>query len=413
MVIVFMVLLNACGIEGSVDQGRQGEQSGSSYHAEDLEINFGERQAQFSLELFQQVLAHEGEQKNIMISPLSVSLALALAYNGAEGETRTEMGEALGLQGLSLEQINQGYSQLKSILEQADSTIDLRLRESIWTPEDLELNKDYLKNLKKYYHAETQQLDFSDPKSVDKINKWVKKSTNNKIEEIVDQLDPNTVMLLLNTVYFLGDWTTPFEQDLTETKDFHLLDGSSKKHPLMKSIGDVNYFENELFQSVQLPYGEEKFSMYVFLPQEDQKLAEVSQALLNYSAREWQKLLQGYSNQHGTLELPRFELEYDIELTSMLKSMGMEAAFTPQQADFSNMLAEFKSPIDEVKHKTYIRTDEKGTEAAGATMIAVPTSLPMEQFSMIVDRPFMFMIQEKQTGVILFMGSIVNPEDVH
>lgn len=413
MVIVFMVLLNACGIEGSVDQGRQGEQSGSSYHAEDLEINFGERQAQFSLELFQQVLAHEGEQKNIMISPLSVSLALALAYNGAEGETRTEMGEALGLQGLSLEEINQGYSQLKSILEQADSTIDLRLRESIWTPKDLELNKDYLKNLKNYYHAETQQLDFSDPKSVDRINKWVKKSTNNKIEEIVDQLDPNTVMLLLNTVYFLGDWTTPFEQDLTETRDFHLLDGSSKKHPLMKSIGDVNYFENELFQSVQLPYGEEKFSMYVFLPQEDQKLAEVSQALLNYSTREWQKLLQGYSNQYGTLELPRFELEYDIELTSMLKSMGMEAAFTPQQADFSNMLAEFKSPIDEVKHKTYIRTDEKGTEAAGATMIAVPTSLPMEQFSMIVDRPFMFMIQEKQTGVILFMGSIVNPEDVH
>lgn len=413
MVIVFMVLLNACGIEGSVDQGRQGEQSGSSYHAEDLEINFGERQAQFSLELFQQVLAHEGEQKNIMISPLSVSLALALAYNGAEGETRTEMGEALGLQGLSLEEINQGYSQLKSILGQADSTIDLRLRESIWTPKDLELNKDYLKNLKNYYHAETQQLDFSDPKSVDRINKWVKKSTNNKIEEIVDQLDPNTVMLLLNTVYFLGDWTTPFEQDLTETKDFHLLDGSSKKHPLMKSIGDVNYFENELFQSVQLPYGEEKFSMYVFLPQEDQKLAEVSQALLNYSTQEWQKLLQGYSNQYGTLELPRFELEYDIELTSMLKSMGMEAAFTPQQADFSNMLAEFKSPIDEVKHKTYIRTDEKGTEAAGATMIAVPTSLPMEQFSMIVDRPFMFMIQEKQTGVILFMGSIVNPEDVH
>ncbi|GAA0379612.1 serpin family protein [Bacillus horti] len=430
MTVLSLVILTACGHQeyaadedleqsfttGLLDSIRSffGMEEEPMYEVEDVNLEFTQAQSVFSHRLYQTIMDLNEEEQNVIISPLSIALALALTYNGADGETKSEMELALHLQGYSIDEINEAFKVLKNVLAHADEQVEININESLWTAEGIELQEDFVGRMTEYYGADITELDFTINESVERINKWVREGTNNKIEQIVDRLDPQTTLVLLNTVYFLGSWTIPFEEGMTQNKTFHLSDGTTKQHPMMARSGSFAYYENDQLQAVKISYGEQLFNMHILLPQEGHSVNEVSQRLFSSSentTEEWNVILEGYTPQQVNLSIPRFELEYELQLNEALQSMGMSKAFGTE-ADFSKMLDSGGIWIDEVKHKTYIRTDEKGTEAAASTSVAMPTSLPLDQITMTVDRPFLFFIIEEQTDTILFMGSISNPEDV-
>lgn len=215
-------------------------------------------------------------------------------------------------------------------------------------------------------------------------------------------------MFLINAIYFKGKWMNEFDKSQTADQPFTLADGRQKQHPMMSQRGDYRYTENQQFQAVSLPYGKGRTSLYVFLPKPNSNLADFQKTL---TAENWQTWMKTFSKREGSIQLPRFKMEYEIQLKKSLSALGMGIAFDPLKADFSN-LSETSTRIDEVKHKTFVEVNEEGTEAAAVTSIGIrATSAQMEvaPFSMTVDRPFFCAIRDNKTGEILFMGEIVNP----
>lgn len=361
----------------------------------------------FSFKLWQQLLAQQ-ENQNIFISPSSVAIALTMTYNGASGDTQTAMANALELQGMSLSDINQAYANLKQHLENTDDSIQLKLANSLWGRNDIKFKSDFLQQTKTYYHANLQSLDFSDPATPKRINDWVKQQTQGKITQMVDQINPDDLLFLINATYFKGQWQNEFNPNLTQKRPFYLPNGQQKQYPMMFQTGSYYYLENEQFQAIRLPYGNGRFSLYVFLPQPEQNL---SQFYAQLNRNTWQTWLGQFQEQDGSITLPKFQLEYGVELKPVLSALGMDLAFS-QQADFSGM-SDNSAKIDQVKHKTFVEVNEKGTEAAASTSVGiVATSIrpPSNPFTMVVDRPFFCAIYDHETQTPLFLGSIVNPE---
>ncbi|MDJ1175338.1 serpin family protein [Roseofilum capinflatum] len=362
-------------------------------------------QTRFSFKLWQHLLA-EQEKENILISPSSVAIALTMTYNGASGETQTAMHDALELQGMSLSEVNQAYADLKQSLEQNDPSVQLKLANSLWGRNDINFKPDFLEQTQTYYDANLRSLDFTDPATPKHINHWVSQQTQGKIPQIVDRINPNDLLFLINATYFKGDWQNEFNPNLTQNRPFYLPNGQEKQHPMMFQTGSYDYLETEHFQAIRLPYGEGRFSLYVFLPQPNQSLSQFYSQL---NSTTWQTWLGQFTQQDGSITLPRFQLEYGVELKPVLSALGMDIAFS-QNADFSGIDPSAK--IDRVKHKTFIEVNEKGTEAAAVTSVGiVATSIrpPSNPFEMVVDRPFFYAIYDQETQTPLFLGSMVNP----
>lgn len=362
----------------------------------------------FGFNLFQQLQKQE-EGKNLFISPSSVAIALNLLLQGADGTTQQEMLQTLELQGMSLEDLNSANQALHQLLENADEGVQLAIANSLWTRQGISFKPEFLQTNQQYYNAEVTELDFSRPDAPGRINTWVSEQTNGKIQKIVDQINPDQILFLLNAIYFKGNWTRQFDPEQTREKPFFLDDGTqqSVSVPMMSQGGEYRYTETEQFQAVSLPYGKEgHLSMYIFLPRPDSSLNEFSQQL---TAENWQTWMQRFGRRDGKIEIPRFKLEYEVQLNEMLKALGMETAFDPTAANFSKM-TDASVVVDEVKHKTFVEVNEEGTEAAAVTSIGVRvTSVPPPPFQMTVDRPFFFAIRDDRTGTVLFMGSIVRP----
>lgn len=359
----------------------------------------------FGFKLFQE-LYRQKPTENIFISPASITAALSMTYNGAKGETQSAIANTLEIANIPLEQVNQGHSNLQKSLAIADPKVQINIANSLWLSKTTSFLPDFIQRVTESYQAELSQLDFSDPQSIATINNWVKTNTNDKIEKIVEQIDPNQIVFLVNAVYFKGIWAKPFPEDATKEASFTLLDGSTKQHPLMNQLGDYRYYETDTFQAVNLPYGGGRWSFYVFLPKPNVTLASFYE---NLTPENWEQWLNQFRLVPGSITLPRFQLEYETTLNQALKSLGMAVAFDPEKADFSAMTPEAAS-ISQVKHKTFIEVNEKGTEAAAATSVGiVATSMPPPPFTMVVNHPFFAAIRDNQTGTILFMGSIVNP----
>ena len=362
----------------------------------------------FAFGLFAQVIS-EDYGENVVLSPLSAKLALAMAYNGASGETEEAMAGVLDLEDMSLEEVNEQLGNLMLSLEQADEDVLLEIANSMWANQDYALNQEFVERCRESYGAEVANLDFSDPESPATINAWVKEMTHDKIEEIVGDLYPELALILINAVYFNGKWEVPFEASNTEDGDFNLLDGGTVNVPMMHRWGEFSYYEDEGLQMVSLPYGEEsggRMSMYVVLPREGRDYDEFLDTL---SEADWEEWMDMFADREGELVLPRFKVEYEKELSDALKAMGMEPAF---QGGFEDMLDDGDARISKVLQKTYIDVNEEGTEAAAATSVEMEATAAMpeeEPFEMIVNRPFFFSIRDNQTGAILFMGSIVDP----
>ncbi|MEA5581238.1 serpin family protein [Nodularia harveyana UHCC-0300] len=362
----------------------------------------------FSFKLFSEIEKNRSNQDNIFISPSSVAIALAMAYNGASGSTQQAMAKTLELQGMSLREINSAYATLKGLLENPDPEVQMTIANSLWVNEKVKLQPDFLQSTQEFYKAQVKNLDFQNPASVNTINKWVEDSTQGKINKIVAEIPPDQVLFLINAIYFKGQWSNQFNKSQTAPHPFTLISGEQKSHPMMSQTGEYRYYENDEFQAVSLPYGEDgKVSYYIFLPKEESNLQTFYQ---NLNFENWEKWMSQFRSHDGLIRLPRFKTDYDITLNDALQALGMTEAFS-NQANFAAMGTNLK--ISQVRHKTFVEVNEEGTEAAATTSVGiVPTSFSpqAEPFRMIVDRPFFSVIRDNQTGSILFMGAITDPK---
>lgn len=362
---------------------------------------------QFAFDLLQAVL-QEDDNTNVFVSPTSIAFALAMTYNGADGATMQAMANVLGVQDMSLDDINQGFAALMQAIQTADPEVKLTIANSLWARQSFDFEDDFLQRTRTFYSAKVSSLDFADSAATNTINTWVSDTTNGKIKQIVGQLDPLTVMVLINAIYFKGSWTTPFDEKITSDRPFTLANGTEKDVPMMEQSGEIYpYYEDENIQAVSLPYGDGRISMYIFLPSKDSSLRAFQRRL---NPKQWKEWMQSFSEEEGKIVLPRFKLEYEKELNDVLAALGMDIAFDCNQADFSRMYSEDSLCISKVKHKSFVEVNEEGTEAAAATSVEMTLSaMPMQGFEMFVDRPFFFAIRDNETGEVLFMGSIVEP----
>jgi len=374
-----------------------------------VEKQLVESSDQFGLKLFQNVAAVE--DGNLFMSPLSVSLALGMTCNGAAGETQTDMQQTLELIGLTQEQVNQSYRTLMDLLTNLDPKVTFEIANSIWTREGFPVRQEFFDVNQTYFDAETRQLDFAHPDAAAIINGWVDEKTHGKIPTILDPpLPPNAVFYLINAIYFKGDWALQFNSDQTIPLPFFLADGSEVMCDMMRIQEDFDYYDNDLFQAIDLAYGDGDFSMTVLLPKSNDLANATSELITRMSTDNWDSWTTDWQTREVALFLPKFELEYEIKLNDVLAAMGMEVAFDTGRADFSNITEAVDLYIDMVKHKAFVKVDEEGTVAAAVTVVGGATSIgPSEVIYMDVNRPFVFAIRDRVSGTILFIGRVNDP----
>ncbi len=351
-------------------------------------------------------LSKQQQNQNIFISPTSVALALSMTYNGVSGETQEEMTKVLELTGMTPQEINAANQNLQNSLQKVDPTVQVSIANSLWAKQGFSFKPEFQQTNQEYYKANLTELDFKNPQAPSIINNWVSQKTQGKIDRIVDKISPDQVLFLINAIYFKGNWETPFDKSKTTNKTFSLPDGSSKQHPMMSQAGIYRYYETDKFEAVSLPYGEEgALAMYIFLPNSNSNLASLLQELTPENWNQWMQILK-FRKEDGRIEIPRFKMEYEVELNSTLIALGMAGIFDISKADFSPMTDD-NVAVDSVKHKTFVEVNEEGTEAAAVTSMEVSFGVP---FQMNVDRPFFCAIADNTTGTILFMGTIVDPQ---
>jgi serine protease inhibitor len=364
----------------------------------------------FGLKLFSKINESTPANENIVVSPLSVSIALGMTMNGADGDTRTAMENTLELQGMQAEAINESYQTLIHALTTVDPDVTMEIPNSIWHRNDFEVIQDFIDVNQDYFTAEVNPLNFDDPASVDIINNWVAESTHDKITTILDQIDPSAVMFLINAVYFKGTWNYEFDEQYTEPAAFYLADGTTKQVDMMKQEATLHYTSNNLFEAVDLYYGSGNFSMVIMLPKGSNGPDDI---ITQMNDETWNTWMNSFSEFNIQLSLPKFKIEYDKQMKETLTELGMGIAFDPSDADFSKINAFYELFIGFVKHKTYIDVNEEGTEAAAVTIVGMYTTSIGEgdvPYSFMVNKPFLFAIKEKDTDAVLFLGKVMEPE---
>ena len=362
----------------------------------------------FAFEFFSKVFDEErnDEDENFMVSPFSLSMALAMTWNGSAGDTKLAMQNTLGLGDWTDQEVNSYFKKLKDAFEKTDPSTKLSIANSIWTNQNVKILPDFIQLNQNYYKATVEAVDFGNFATVGRINKWAADNTNGLIDNVIEETDPMDLMYLLNALYFKGVWSSKFDAKNTSKMDFTADNGSKTKVDMMHQETELNYADDATMQLVELPYGNKAFSMRVLLPKDGKKLTDVTQAL--QSEDYWSNLTSKLHNNKVDLYLPKFKTEYSKKLNDVLIEMGMGVAFVPGNADFSRM-SDKDAYISFVKQDTYIATDEVGTEAAAVTTVGVElTSVgpTPEKVTFKADRPFVYIIQEKSSGAVLFMGAV-------
>ena len=374
--------------------------------AEPMDMELNQAILNFSWKMFKESSENEG---NIMISPPSAYLALSMALNGAKGDTKTEMLKTLSADNITIEDLNIDLKDWMTSLSK-DRIAKFSISNSIWYRQGFNANKDFLQRNADYYSAYIRSLDFSSSSAPTEINKWVKEATNDTIEEIVSEISDDVMIYLINAIYFKGDWKEQFSANRTYEGEFNTSTGKVKTD-FMNRRGEIDYLEANGITGVVLPYLDEQFAFIGILPEEGQTPKDLINSL---RALDLIKLLKDKESKNIQLSLPKFESSYEDSLKNELSNMGMNIAFDPYKADFSLMKEDLKRElyISEVMQKTFIRVDEKGTEAAAVTSItAEVTSMPPELPKVVFDRPFVYGIVDVTTGIPLFIGIMENPTD--
>jgi serpin B len=349
---------------------------------------------------------------NVVLSPVSAALDLSMVLNGAGGETRQEMQSALSLSGLDLDTVNTANAQLIKDIRAPVKSITLSVADSLWVDSRrAALRPDYLKQMQVGYDAEMADLDFSDPSAASRINGWASKETHGRIPKVIDRIDPAEFLLLLNAVYFKGQWTHKFDKAQTQLRAFTLADGSIKQLPRMAQSGRFEYFETPAMQAIRLPFGDGDLLMVVLLPAKASSLASLEAELTSEHWTSWQAQ---YVRRAGRIELPRFALESNYHLNKPLQALGLTRAFRPNAAQLTGMFTTAPGKvqrffISSVLQSTYWQVDEEGSEAAAVTTIGIRAAVverPEQPFQMVVDRPFFCAIEDRRSGALLFVGAI-------
>jgi serine protease inhibitor len=357
---------------------------------------------QFSFSLFQRV--NSSPDSNVFASPLSASFALGMTMNGAAATTLEQMRSVLGFGSATDAEINAGYKGLIELLRGLDPKVDLRIANGIWSRSGFPVEPSFLQTSRDFFGAETAALDFSNPASLTTINGWVSNATVGKIPTILDELPGDLMVLLVNAIYFKGSWRAQFEPALTHDAPFHAVVGDQPAK-LMHRKGAIGYLGTADFQAVDLPYGNSAYSMTVVLPREGKSVETVAASL---QAPQWTSWMSQMHDADVDLYLPRFTLRWERTLNDDLKALGMVNAFVDGGADFTRMSPQGRSLfISFVKQKAFVDVNEEGTEAAAVTAVGVSVTSAPATPTVRVDRPFLFVIRERLSGTILFMGKMV------
>jgi serpin B len=377
----------------------------SDHLANQIDPELVDSMNRFTFNLYQEL--SQEDESNIFISPFSISTALTMLYNGVDGVTKEEMQQVLELNNMDLDAINDTYQKLMLSLLRADANVKLNVANSVWIRDEFIPKEAYIETLKEYFFAEVFTENFKTRETVNAINNWIDTTTDGMIDEMIEKIDPETVMYLINAIYFKGHWTHPFDEKFTQKELFHMGETSSDVD-MMHQFEDLNFFYNDDLLGVELPYGRERLSMYAFVPRDGQDLNQIFQTLdydsFGYFFQEFNAF------QNVEVKLPKFRVEYGIkELKDVLMTMGIEEVFEEGKANLSKIGDRLF--VDSVSHKAIIEVNEKGSEAAAATVIDIKTESAVIRETniepiFIADEPFFFVIRDKYTNTILFMGKV-------
>jgi len=405
IIVAATLFVGGCGV-------KKGEEANSyrEYAITDINQQVVEASNQLGLRLYGE-LSQKQQEKNVFLSPISISTALALVLGGADGLTAEEMKQALGLDAVTLEQTGHGYHLLLDLLSHPeDDGIKLNVANSLWMRKGKSFHNDFVKRSQEDYGAEVSQLDFSSSKAVKTMNSWVENHTNGKIKEIVKEINDRSMLFVLNAVYFNGAWSEPFPQSATSKSKFHLWNDETISVDMMSKGGRFEYSQEDGYDVVRLPFGKgESASMVIFLPEAGiGALNKVQEKIVSNP-----KLLTApLEVRPGRVELPKVEFSYSVELKDVLKVLGINEAFNEMQANFSRMAPEPPNLfISMVEHKTFLAINEQGTEAAAVTKVEMMagSAQPVDPFNMSINHPFIVAIVDHETGTILFVGTVMNP----
>ncbi len=349
---------------------------------------------------------------NLFISPYSVSSALTMTFGGARGATAEEMRRVLHLN-LEAERLHAAFSDIGSHLHKIGDRGPLELQsvQSLWPHKDYQFLPEYFDLLRKYYGVSIVPLDYATATEAARatINAWVAEQTSSRVKDLIGPgaLSDLTRLVLVNAIYFKGSWAKKFDAKLTSETNFHITKGTTARVPMMKQRGTYRFAEVEGARVLELPYVGEELAMFVVLPEELDGMEKVEGQLTYDTLHRW---IQQLVPQQVAVELPKFRISWGAQdLTALLKSLGMTSAFS-SKADFSGMDGTQRLYIDAVLHKSFVAVSEEGTEAAAATAVIMRLKGMQREIPLFkADHPFIFLIRDVKTGMILFMGRVVDP----
>lgn len=360
----------------------------------------------FSFNFYKQI--SEREEGNIFFSPYSIFTAFSMAYEGARGNTATEMQNVLNIQQNDPASLG-SFGKIYNLLNQDQDGYIICTANAFWAHQDYEFLLDYLSLLQNFYMAEANELDFANNvEAAEIINNWIEDQTNNKIQDMIEasMLSDFTKLILTNAIYFKGEWAIPFDPDNTFETDFELTIDYTVKVNMMENVDNgFNYTETEYLQILELPYVGDDLSMIIILPKEN----DISIAESRINSENLSTWRRNFIGGDIIVQIPKFKFEKKYGLNDIMREIGIVDAFEPDIADFSGMDGTKWLFISEALHQSYIEVNEEGTEAAAATGLVMEATYIPEYKEFIADHPFLFLIQHKETEAILFMGKVMNP----
>jgi len=409
---MFLVFTTACQNEETTPQAEPETpiEPTIDNNRKDIAITKSEEQmaaqnTDFAFNLFRTMEQAYPEKGENALSPISASFALSMLANGTQGETLDELLKGLGWEEFTSAQMNAFNKKLLSELPTLDRTSSVALANSIWFNNGFKALEGFTKNLTENYNAEVRQTDFNT--AVPVINRWCSDHTNGCIKEFLESLDPTSQAVLLNATYFKGNWKIPFLKENTRKETFYNEDGTSCEADFMWSANYFHYGKNEQFAAIELPYGNEAFSLQVILPNKGQEWKQCIEAL---TGETWNTFQKGMKRESVSVQLPKFTIEQKDNLKEALNLLGIKRVFT-READFGKMTGQ-QLYLGVIKQATFFRIDEKGTEAAAITGTATDVENnggeAIKPIDFHAQRPFLFILTEKSTGTILFIGKVTN-----
>ncbi|WP_243347430.1 serpin family protein [Parabacteroides sp. FAFU027] len=359
------------------------------------------------------LLSAAKKDTNVTFSPISAHAALSMLINGADGTTKQEIKDALRISTMSDPEINESFKSLKEYLLQVDNSVTLNIANSVWARLELHIKSSFANTLRNFYSAEVQSLDFSGTGAVKTINNWVSNQTKGKIPTIIDdqKIASDVVMYLLNAVYFKSDWKTKFDKAKTQKAGFTKDDGSVIQVDMMQSekMEAWMYYDNSV-QFIDIPFGNGGYSFTVIMPNGAKTLDEFIGEFDNDKLQTILAKEPAASSEprYVSLKMPKFNFSFNRDMNDLLKTMGMKRAFT-DTAELPSLFEEqLPLSVSKVKQKTFVQIDENGGEAAAVTSVEITVTSVGPGF-ITVDRPFLFLIREKNSNTILFIGKVHHP----